>query len=447
MRHRIGAVEKNSIAEEMGVEAGDFLVSVGGRPVADVLDYRLAQRAGFLSVEIEKADGEEWELDIEKDDDEDLGLVFEKPLMSDIRLCRNKCVFCFVDQEPKGLRETLYVKDDDWRMSFLHGNYITLTNVSAQEAKRIASLRLSPLRISVHARDPGLRREMMGGMPQPDIFAYIALFGGAGIEMHFQIVLCKGINDGDGLMETIGALAACPGAKSVAVVPAGLTKHREGLYPLEPFSESDARAVVARVSEAQRRFRAGRGSSFAFLSDEFYAVSGEAVPKAGHYEGYPQLANGVGMLRLFRDGFARELRRLRAAGPTANPKARPGRPICIATGVLAEACMRELAGRFRGVFSAEVRVEAVANEFYGGGVTVSGLMAGQDVARQLKGRGFGLIFLPSNAFRAGTETMLDGFTRAGLERELGARVEIGDADGGEFARRLCGAVFEGGFLC
>ena len=381
IKHEVHSVGKDTIAKEMGISKGDFLISINGKQVVDVLDYRFATAEEVLLVEIEKPSGEIWELDIEKDADEDLGIVFKQSLMSGGKRCHNKCIFCFVDQQPKGLRPSLYVKDDDARLSFLMGNYVTLTNLSMEEVHRLASYHLSPLRISVHAADLDLREKMMGTKKARNLFDALAVFNDAGIDMHFQIVLCKGVNDGDMLTQTINKLAEItPGARSLAIVPAGLTKHRDGLYPLSVFGKEDAAAVVRQVEQlreslenerdivksmrngpdgetpenAKRAFSGAsvtrgkadfelfhykscntsqalhepdnspavsfEGGMHISLSDEWYVLSGLPLPKYAEYGDFHQLDNGVGMLRLFERQFLRGLKAIEKSKASVNNK-------------------------------------------------------------------------------------------------------------------------------
>jgi putative radical SAM enzyme (TIGR03279 family) len=423
--HLIASVAPDSIAEEMEISSGDFLLSVNGQNCADVLDYRYLTHDENVTLEIEKPDGEIWELEIEKDEDEDLGMEFDKPLMDDARRCKNKCVFCFIDQLPPKLRGSLYFKDDDARLSFLSGNYVTLTNITRAEAERIAFYHLSPLRISVHAMEPELRAKLTGNPNAGKLGEYLQIFNGAGVTMHFQIVLCRGLNDGAHLDYSISELTKLrPGAASLSVVPAGLSKYREGLYPLTPFTEAEAAAVVTQVSEWQRRLRGEMGTAFVFCADEFYLQAGVPVPDYTNYEDFPQLENGVGMLALFKKEFYDAYRPVKLARKTA-----------IVTGKAAAGFMRELVKDISNVFVYEIE-----NEFFGPLITVSGLLTGGDIIRQagprLKADGIDRLLVPANAFRHNTEVMLDDVTREDLQAALGVEVSIGPADGGDFYRSL-----------
>jgi len=417
IKHEISHIQKNSIAEQLEITSGDFLVSINGQEVKDILDYRLKVQEEILLVEIEKPDGELWELDIEKEADEDLGLSF-------MRRCKNKCIFCFVDQQPKGLRESLYVKDDDPLMSFVLGNYTTLTNLDEAEIKRLTDLKISPLRISVHTTDMDLREKMMGTKFARNLLDALAAFNKAGIEMHFQIVLCKGVNDGDKLTESIKTLHNL--GKSLSVVPAGLTKHREGLHALEPFSKEEAAEVIKQVNALKL-------SEFVYLSDEWYLLAGQPLPKYMEYNDFPQLDNGVGMIRLFEREFMGQLKKA-----VAKPMRKTS--VGLITGKAAGRFMRFIAGKFMALHPAvKIEVFEIENSFFGKNVTVSGLLTGQDIIKQLKGKyNVDMFYLPENAFRAGVEekVMLDGVTLAQLSKALGVPVCVGSADGAAFCRQL-----------
>ena len=435
MKHKIAAIQEKSIAYELGILPGDVLLSIDGRAIIDVLDYRFALQSENLLVEIEKQDGEKWELDIEKEEFEDLGLVFELPLMSPVKLCKNKCIFCFVDQEPPGLRKTLYVKDDDWRLSFLHGNFITLTNLTDEEANRIAGLHLSPIRISVHAADLDIRKQMMGSRNAGNLFRHLRMFGKAGIAMHLQIVLCKGVNDGRILDDAIKKFERVPGAQSLAVVPVGLTEHRHGLFPLEPFTSDEANEIIRKVEAIQHQLKHRKNSAFVFLSDEWYIISGAALPSYNMYEGFPQLENGVGLVRLFEFDFLRELGKLSDSDAAKS--------VCIVTGTLAADFMRSLATSFCNKFvNVKITICKVANSFYGETVTVSGLLTGKDIISHFSRASCAhdIIFVPGNAFRANSEEMIDGATRSQLETSLGVSIIIGSQNGCDFARQLYGEI-------
>jgi len=438
-KHEISGIVKGSIAEEMELNAGDFLLTINGKKVKDILHYRYLTRGEELLIAIERANGEIWELDIEKDPYEELGLIFVLPNMAEIRKCQNKCIFCFVDQQPKGLRDSLYVKDDDPIESFMRGNYVTLTNLTNDDVKRIAHYHLSPLRISVHTSNLALRSDMMGNNKAGNLFEILDEFSKAHMQMHFQIVACKGYNDGYTLMETTARLSRQPGAASLAIVPAGLTKHREGLRNLEPYGLLDAGLMIMVVNVMQENNIKLHGVPFVYLSDEWYLMAGQELPKYEEYGDFPQLDNGVGLIRLFEREFEDEIQENE---PSNLEKVTT---IGIVTGTAAADFMRGLAGKFeKNNANVKIFVHVVKNEFFGELITVSGLLTGQDVIGQLKGKvNQDVIFMPENAFRADTEIMLDDVTLDDLAEALGTEVKIGSADGGEFYRQLVGEIKEG----
>jgi len=427
----------------MELEPGDILLTINGQTIADVLDYRFMIQEEALLLEIEKSNGEIWELDIEKEESDDLGLVFESGLMDQPRACRNHCIFCFMDQLPKNMRPSLYFKDDDPRLSFLSGNYVTLTNLTPAEAKRIARYHLSPLHISVHAADPKLRGQMLNNpeAKSGSLFDHLRRFSDAGITMHFQIVLCKGINDGLALDNTIGALLDLgPGAASLSIVPVGLTQYRDGLYPLEAFSPEDAKGVIRQAEKWQAHAFKLQGTSFAYCADEWYVKAGISLPCYDHYEDFPQLENGVGMWALFEQEFMQGLKSaLKSAQKSAVPFEKEG-AIGIVTGEAAQDLMEQLIAQTSKFICRSVKLYPVQNNFFGRTVTVSGLLTGGDIINQVgekaKQDGCTCLFLPKNMFRAETEYTLDDITREEIEQALGLPVYIGDADGEMFAKEL-----------
>ena len=301
-RHIIREVEAGSIAEELELAPGDELLSINGQEIEDVFDYHYLVNDEYIEVLVQKADGEQWELEVEKDYEEDLGIVFENSLMDEYRSCSNHCVFCFIDQMPPGMRETLYFKDDDSRLSFLQGNYVTLTNMSDHDIDRIIHYHLGPINISFHTTNPELRCKMLHNRFAGDIFPKVQRLYEAGIEMNGQIVLCKGLNDGKELERSIEELAKyLPHLKSVSVVPVGLSKYRDGLYPLQSFGKEDAENVISLIETWQKRLYEEYGLHFIHASDEWYLTAGRKLPPEERYDGYLQLENGVGMLRLLEN--------------------------------------------------------------------------------------------------------------------------------------------------
>lgn len=431
--HVIKGVLPGSIAEELGIEAGDRLISINGNEVGDIFDYHFFVNDEELTLLIEKPDGEEWELEIEKDDEEDLGIEFEQGLMDEYRSCRNKCMFCFIDQMPKGMRKTLYFKDDDSRLSFLQGNYVTLTNMSDRDIERIVNYRLEPINISFHTTNPDLRCRMLCNRFAGEALKKADRLYEGRIRMNGQIVLCKGINDGEELERSIRELTRyIPYLESVSVVPVGLTKYREGLYPLEAFQKKDAKKVLDTIHRWQERLYEEHGIHFIHGGDEWYILAEEELPKAERYDGYLQLENGVGMLRLLEDEF-------RQAYGTAEGD-RKARKVSLATGLLAYPYIKRMAEQLREKFPAtEIHIYPIRNEFFGEMITVSGLITGQDLISQLRGRKLGeRLLLPCNMFRSGEEVFLDDITLPELEEALQVKIDIVKSSGQDFVDAVRG---------
>ena len=423
-KHSIASVLPGSIAGELGIEPGDRLVSVNGEPVGDIFDYRYMTNEEYLTIEIEKADGEIWEVEIEKEFEEDLGMEFSQSLMDAYRSCSNRCIFCFIDQMPPGMRSTLYFKDDDSRLSFLQGNYVTLTNMSDKDLDRIIQYRMEPVNISFQAMNPELRCRMLRNRFAGESLKKARRLYEAGIRMNGQIVLCKGYNDGDELDRSIRELADyAPVLESLSVVPVGLTRFRDGLEPLEPFTREDARQVLSLIHDWQHRMLKRCGLHFVHASDEWYILAGEPLPPEENYDGYLQLENGVGMLRLQETEFYEALEQ-------AVPDERQVRAT-IATGALAapflQRYMKDLQSRYPGV-QAEVR--SIRNDFFGEQITVSGLITGRDLTAQLSGTELGeKLLLPCNMLRDQEDVFLDDVTTGELSERLGVPVVIVEEGG------------------
>ncbi len=378
--HVIRSVQPGSIAEEMQIESGDVLLTINDREVEDIFDYRFLTDDEDIVVVIRKKNGEEWELEIEKDPDEDLGIDFDSSLMDDYKSCRNHCIFCFIDQMPKGMRDTLYFKDDDSRLSFLQGNYVTLTNMSDDDIDRLIRYRMEPINISFQTTNPELRVKMLHNRHAGEVFPKVRKLADAGIEMNGQIVLCKGVNDGEELDRSIRDLTSyLPSLRSVSVVPVGLSKFRKDLYPLEPFTAEDAGHVIDLIEDWQKQIYPEYGIHFIHASDEWYLLAKRPLPEAERYDGYLQLENGVGMLRLLREEVSEFLRDEAPESSAVKP-----RRVLIATGELAADTIRDLASQIMERYpQVEVRVLAVVNDFFGTMITVSGLITGQDLIRQV----------------------------------------------------------------
>ena len=429
--HVIKNVLPDSIAEEMGIEPGDKLISINDSEVGDVFDYHFLVNDEELVLLIEKPDGEEWELEIEKDFEEDLGIEFEQGLMDEYRSCKNKCIFCFIDQMPKGMRETLYFKDDDSRLSFLQGNYVTLTNMSDHDISRIVNYRLEPINISFHTMNPQLRCRMLHNRFAGEALKKVDRLYEGGILMNGQIVLCKGVNDGEELERSIRELTKyIPCLQSVSVVPVGLTRYREGLYPLEPFRKEDARQVLETIHLWQDRIYKEHGIHFIHGGDEWYILAGEEVPEQERYDGYLQLENGVGMLRLLEDEFQQAYEEAKGDGRE--------REVSVATGVLAYPYIRKMAEKLRSKYpKTKIHIYPIQNDFFGKMITVSGLITGRDLIAQLRGRELGeRLLLPCNMFRSGEEVFLDDVTLSEVEEALQVRADIVKSSGQDFVEAV-----------
>lgn len=435
--HLIKEVYPGSIAEEMEIEAGDRLLAVNGQEIRDVFDYRYYIKDEYIEVLIQKADGEEWLLEIEKDYDDDLGIEFENGLMSEYRSCSNKCIFCFIDQMPPGMRDTLYFKDDDSRLSFLQGNYITLTNMSDEDIDRIIRMQLAPINISVQTTNPELRCKMLHNRFAGEKLKYLDRLYEGHVEMNGQIVCCKGVNDGEELERSIRDLAKyLPFMRSVSVVPAGLTKYREGLYPLELYTREEAAKVIDLVESFQQGFYEEYGLHFIHASDEWYILAGRDFPEEERYDGYIQLENGVGMMRLLMEEFDEAFGELLNEEEVMAQAPDFKRTVTIATGKLTYSTIREFADRLMKVFPLlTIHVYAIRNDFFGETITVSGLITGQDLVGQLLGyRSEGVdlgdtLIIPSNMLRVGEQVFLDDMTVSEVEEKLGMKVTATEAGG------------------
>lgn len=436
-QHIIEKIEPGSIAEELELEPGDILLSINGNEIEDVFDYHYLVNDEYLVLLIQKPNGEEWELEIEKDYQEDLGIIFENGLMDDYKSCSNKCIFCFIDQMPPGMRDTLYFKDDDSRLSFLQGNYITLTNMKDKDLERIIRYHLAPINISVHTTNPTLRCEMLHNRFAGDALQKIDRLYEAGIEMNGQVVLCKGVNDGEELENTIRDLVKyIPHMESVSVVPVGLTKFREGLCPLDPFEKEDALQVIATIEKWQQYCMEHHGIHFVHASDEWYLTAGLPLPEEERYDGYLQLENGVGMIRLLMNEFQSALAEYTMPDQLQNKK----HHITIATGRLAAPFLENLAQSFMERFpSYQISVIAIRNDFFGERITVSGLITAQDLVSQLKNENLGQrLLVPCNMLRMGEAVFLDDWTVKEVENALQVPVDIVKSSGQDLLHSMLG---------
>ena len=425
----IKSVDKNSIAEKKGVRAGDELISINGEKVLDFIDYAFFMGEERLTLALRTKEGKEKSVKIHKEDWEDLGLVFEDEHLGDPVHCRNKCVFCFVDQLPAGMRETLHVKDDDWRFSFLMGNYVTMTNLSAEDIARIIKRRVSPLYVSVHATEEELRRRLLGNPKAPEIMPLLQRFIQNGIEIHAQIVVCEGINDGEELAKSINDLYSLhPGVGSVAVVPVGLTGHREKLPALKPISLENANRMIDSIHAMQKQFLAKSGTRFVFASDEMYIRAKRELPAYGEYEDFMQIENGVGLIAKFLDEVDQG---------TEDFHELKYRNISVATGEDFAPFMKEIAKKLKSVYNININVYSIHNDFFGRDVTVTGLLAGRDIIDQLKGKDPGeKVFLCGSIFRQFEKVTLDNITLEEIAQNINAECEVVSCDGYEWIRTL-----------
>lgn len=428
----IAGVVNGSPAERHGIRPGDYLVSINGNGIADILDYRFYLCEKKLHI-LTKRDGEERAVEIRKGEYDDIGLEFETFLMDRKHSCRNKCIFCFIDQLPRGMRDTLYFKDDDSRLSFLQGNYITMTNLCDADVDRIIKMKMSPINISVHTTNPELRTFMLKNPNAGKSLSYLKRFADAGTEMNCQIVLCRGVNDGEELTRTMHDLACLyPAVASVSVVPAGMTKFREGLYPLTPFSAAEAAAVIAQVERFAAGCLSAYGSRIFFAADELYLAAGLPIPDAGYYEEFRQLENGVGMMASMQE-------ELEAALSEAQDDGRK-REVSVATGAAAYSFICGLCGRIEEKFSGiHIKVYQIDNHYFGESITVAGLLTGRDLLEQLRGKPLGeTLFIPANSLRHERDVFLCGMSVSELSEALCVNIEPCENDGYEFLDKMTG---------
>ncbi|MBS7330151.1 MAG: DUF512 domain-containing protein [Lachnospiraceae bacterium] len=457
--HVISDVIKDSPAGKAGVKPGERLVSINGEVIEDIFDYQYLGIGEQLTLSLESEDGSQRTAEINKDEDEDLGLIFDNGLMDDYRHCTNKCIFCFIDQMPPGMRENLYFKDDDSRLSFLQGNYITLTNMSEHNVDRIIKYRLSPINISFQTMNPKLRCMMLNNRFAGEALAKVDRFYEAGILMNGQIVLCKGVNDGDELEYSLKELYKyVPVLESLSVVPVGLSKFREGLYPLEPFNKEDACRVIDKIESWQKKAYEEHGIHFVHASDEWYIMAGRELPEEERYDGYLQLENGVGMLRSIMVEFEDSLREYadlygKSAGHSLSDRIKNAfkrlprikeESITMITGRLAAPYLERMCAQLHAVFpQRDVRVLAIRNDFFGEMITVSGLLTGQDILAQCmeaeaKEELGDKLILPQNVVQADSELLLDDYVVDDLRRKLGKEISVVPNDGYSLLKAMLG---------
>lgn len=431
MGHKIQKVIPFSIADQLEIEAGDRLLRINGKKIKDIFDYQFYIHEEYIVLLIEKPNKEQWELEIEKEEGEDIGLEFAESLMDQYQSCRNKCMFCFIDQMPPGMRETLYFKDDDARLSFLQGNYITLTNMSEEDIDRIILYKLSPINISVHTTNKELRCQMLSNRFAGDVLSKIKRLYEGKIEMNSQIVLCKGYNDKIELEHTIEDLSMYyPYMKSLSVVPVGLTKYRKGLTALEKFTKSDAIEVLDLIERWQEKLYKKYGTRFVHASDEWYLTANRPIPQEEYYEGYGQIENGVGMVRSFIDEVEEALSFIQTDEKVRN--------VSLVTGVLAAPILEEMLKKIKEKFRClNFQVYGIKNEFFGEDITVAGLLTGQDIIKQLQGKWLGdVLLLPSVLLRSKEDVLLDDKRVSDIQNALQIPIRIVQSDGASFVENV-----------
>lgn len=430
----INDIKSNSIAEELGIQPGDVLLSVNGQKIEDIIEYQFIEADEFIELEIKHKNGEIVIYEIEKDFDEELGLEFSNPIIDSVRSCTNNCVFCFIDQLPSGMRETLYLKDDDSRLSFLQGNFITMTNMRDKDIDKMIKYRISPVNISVHTTNPKIRESMLHNRFAGDILSKIQRLADANIEMNGQIVCIPGYNDKAELEKTIRDLAKFSNAmESIAVVPVGITKHREGLAKLEIFDKQSASELIDQVEVLQQEFLKNFGSRFIFVSDEFYIIAQRELPQNEEYEGYIQIENGVGLIRKLQFEIAEAL-----ADVDENYHLESKKSISIATGSSAYKFICETADKImKKVPELEIRVFKIENRFFGETITVSGLITGCDLLEQLKDIELGsALYLTRSMFKSDELIFLDDITLPELEKRLNTKIVVCENEGKDIIKKI-----------
>lgn len=429
--HIIYDVLDGSIAMEMEIEPGDILLKINDKEIEDIFDYHYLVNDEFIVLLIRKPDGEEWEIEIEKEYDEDLGIVFSQSLMDEYKSCRNKCIFCFIDQLPQGMRETLYFKDDDSRLSFLQGNYVTLTNMSFENIERIIKYKLEPINVSIHTTNPDLRCKMLNNRFAGDIMDKLRLLNEGNVELNGQIVCCPGYNDGEELVRTLRDLTQfISNMKSVCVVPFGMTKYRDGLTPISPFTPDTAKKVLDSILKLQKEFLKEYGTRFVFASDEWYILTGTPLPTEDEYEGYPQIENGVGMVTSLKTEIIEEL-----SHHTAENKLRSiTKRVTIATGTLVFSQIKEMCDLVNEKYpNIQINVVPIKNDFFGHHITVTGLLTGKDIINQLKDVNIGdKLLLSDTVLRDGEDVLLDDISISDIENALQTKINIVKSDGKSF---------------
>lgn len=412
----IKKVASGSIAEEAGVEPGDILLGINCSDVSDMIEYRFLTTDEYITILIRKASGEEWEIEIEKDYNDDLGIEFDDPCATNPKRCHNKCIFCFIDQLPKGLRESLYFKDDDSRLSFIHGNFVTLTNMKDEDIDRIIKYRISPINVSVHTTNPELRVKMLNNNKAGEIMNKLKKLTSQGISVNCQIVLCPGINDGEELKKTIMDLYSLhPGVMGVAIVPVGITKYREGLFELYGYNKESSTEVIDFMNGIQEKIQNEIGEPFARLADEFYMMAGVELPDEKHYGDFEQLEDGIGMIRYLRWCITENLNNTTCKGE--------GESIALITGSSASNVMKEIAEKISKEMNVKIEVYPVKNKFFGERITVAGLLTAEDIIEQTSGIiKEEYVLIPSNMLKADEDIFLDDISLEEFQSKMGKKV-------------------------
>lgn len=426
----IEKVIKDSIAYDLGLEVGDEILSINGQEIKDIIDYKYIITEEYIELNIKKLNGEVISFEIEKDPYEDLGIEFSNPLIDEAKRCSNACIFCFIDQLPKNLRETLYFKDDDSRLSFLQGNFITLTNMKEEDIDRIIKYKISPINVSVHTTNPQLRKKMLRNINAGKVLDILKRFDEHHIEVNCQIVCIPNMNDKEELNKTIMDLSELKNSvKSLAIVPVGLTKHREGLPKLEAFNEKSSNEIIDQIHKLQKHFLETENTRFVFLSDEFYILANRDIPSDEEYEGYPQIENGVGLVRNFSEEINEELEKLGISDLE--------KEVTLVTGTLAKDFMVEIKDRVLKKFpNMKLNVRPIENDFFGRSITVAGLVTGGDILKQIKETDYKNIMIPDVMLRADTDYFLDDVTLNELENKTNRRVYVTRVSGKDFLDTL-----------
>lgn len=430
MKNTISKVKPGSIAEELEIEVGDKLISINEKEVRDIIDYKFLMADEDIVALIEKADGEIWELEIEKDYDEDLGVEFKDSIMDQAKSCCNKCIFCFIDQLPKGMRETLYFKDDDSRLSFLQGNFVTLTNMTDEDINRIIEYKISPINVSVHTTNPELRQKMLSNRFAGNVYERLIKLSNGGIKINCQVVSCPGVNNREELIKTVEDLYKLhPSIENVAVVPVGITKFREGLFDMTLYNKETSLMEIEGIKRIQEKYINEIGYPFVRLSDEFYVTAEVHVPSKDFYDKFDQLEDGVGMIRIFRENIKEGLSNL-----SLNKRG----SFTLITGTSAYKEIKAAAEEIEKVNSnIKVQVNAIINNFFGSTITVAGLLTGKDIKEQLKDAKLGdYIIIPRNILRAGEEVFLDDVTVEELEKHFNKSILICEYTGEDLIDKI-----------